>query len=128
MLIQYLGTSSDDSGSGSALSVYYYLAALPPEVLQYFGNAFFTPFVVITAGANIAPKFKFPTGIALAIALGVVYGVVATIIVGEISNGLYTPERLLRLGITVFLCVGGIAAGLFQARKAERQAITQALL
>jgi uncharacterized membrane protein len=121
LLIQHFGTSSDDSGSGSPLSLYYYLAALPPEVLEYFGRAFFAPFVLIAAGANIAPKFKFQTGIALAIAMGFLYGVGATMIADDISNGLYTPERWLRLGISVLLYIAGIAVGLFQARKLEKQ-------
>ena len=86
MLIQHFGTSFDTSGRGSPLSFYYYLAMLSPEVLETFGNAFFTPFVLITAGANIAPQFKFPTGIGLAVALGVVYGVAATAIAEDISR------------------------------------------
>lgn len=120
MLIQHFGTSSDDSGSGSPLSIYYYLAAIPPDVLEYFGRAFFAPFVLIVAGASIAPRFKFQTGIALAIAIGFLYGVAATMIASDISDGLYTPERWLHLGITILLAISGIAAGLFQANKAER--------
>jgi hypothetical protein len=125
MLIQYFGTSTDDSGSGSPFSFYYYLAAIPPDVLENFGRAFFAPFAFITAGANIAPKFKFPTGIALAVALGVIYGVGATIIADEITGGLYTPERWLRLGISLLLYIAGIAVGLFQAHKAEHQSVTR---
>ena len=121
MLIQHLGTSTDDSGSGSPLSTYYYLAALTPEVLEYFGNAFFTPIVFIAAGANIAPKFKFATGIGLALALGVFYGAVSTQIAEEIADGLYTPERWLRLAVTLCLWVAGVAVGLVQARNAGKR-------
>ncbi|MBK8114664.1 MAG: hypothetical protein IPK44_09090 [Candidatus Accumulibacter sp.] len=121
MLIEHLGTSTDDSGSGSPLSLWYYLAKIDPEVLELFGNAFFAPIVLISVGARIAPKFKFFTGIALAVALGVFYGVAATSIADDISEGLYTPERWLRLAITVCLQIGGVIAGLFLARKVERK-------
>jgi hypothetical protein len=120
MFIQHLGTSSDDSGSGSPLSLWYYLAKIDPEELELFGNAFVTPFFLISVGARIAPKFRFLTGIALAVALGVFYGVAATSILDDISGGLYTPERWLRLAITICLQVGGVIAGLFQARKGEK--------
>jgi hypothetical protein len=120
MLVQHLGTSSDDSGSGSPLSLWYYLAKIEPEALELFGNALVAPFVLISVGARIAPKFRFFTGIALAVTLGVFYGVAATYIAGDISDGLYTPERWLRLAITVCLQIGGVVTGLFQARKVEK--------
>jgi len=120
MLIQHLGTDSDDSGSGSPLSLYYYLAAIPPEVLEYFGRAFFAPFVAISSGAHIAPNYKFPTAIALAIGFGIFYGWAATMIANDISSGLYTGGRWLRLAITIFLCIAGLATGLFQARKYDK--------
>lgn len=123
MLIQYFGTSTDDSGSGSPLSIYYYFAAIPPEELEYFGRAFFSPFVLIAAGANIAPKHRFPTGIALAVALGVFFGVAATIISNEISDGLYTPDRWLNLAITVSLLSMGVASGLYMAHKSEKPSV-----
>ena len=120
MLFKYFGTSSDDSGSGGPLSIYYYLALFSPEVLETFGNAFLTPFVLIATGVTIAPKFKFATGIVLAFVMGVAYGWAATVIAEEISDGLYTSERWLQLAITILLCVSGVITGLFQARKAER--------
>lgn len=120
MLIGHLGTSSDDSGSGSPLSLWYYLAKIDPEVLELFGNAIITPIVLISVGARIAPKFKFFTGIALAVVLGVFYGVAATSVADDISDGLYTSERRLRLAITVCLQIGGVFAGLFLARKVEK--------
>lgn len=120
MFIGQLGTSADDSGSGSPLSLWYYLAKIDPRVLEFFDNALISPIVLISVGARIAPKFKFFTGITLAVALGVLYGVAAASIADDISEGLYTPERWLRLAITVCLQVGGVVAGLFLARKVEK--------
>ena len=121
MLIRHFGTSADDTGSGSPLSLYYYLAAIPPDVLENLGRAFLSPFVFIVAGGSIAPKFKFQTGIVLAIGLGFLYGVGATMIADDISNGLYTPERWLILGITTLLSIAGMAVGLFQVREVDRR-------
>jgi uncharacterized membrane protein len=120
MLIQHFGTSSDDSGSGTPLSLYYYFAMIPPEVLEYFGRAFFAPLIVTTVGARIAPKYKFPTAIALAIGLGVFYGWAATMIANDISSGLYTSGRWLNLVVTIFLLVAGVTVGLFQAHKYDK--------
>lgn len=64
VLIQAFGRADDTTGiiiDGKKL-----LAAIPPDVLEHFGYAFFTPFVLISAAAWIAPRFKFPAGIALA--------------------------------------------------------------
>lgn len=99
-------------------------ALLSPQTLELFAHAFFTPFVLIAVGSRIAPKFKFSTGIALAVLLGVFYGWGATVVVGEIQQGLYTPTRWLRLGITVLLCIAGLRAGLLQARKVEQRALS----
>ncbi len=120
MLIQHFGTSSDDSGSGSPFSLYYYLAAIPPEVLEYFGRAFFAPFVVTTVGALIAPNYKFPTAIALAIGFGVFYGWAGTLVANDISSGLYTRGRWLNLAGTIFLLIAGVATGLLQAHKYDK--------
>lgn len=92
-----------------------------PQTLELLLKAFFAPCIFIALGSRIAPKFKFYTGIVLAIALGVFYGYAATVVVGEIQEGLYTPVRWLRLGITALLCIAGIAVGLFQARKVGSQ-------
>lgn len=111
MLLQYFGTEHDNSSTTYTNP----LAAIPPEVLEYFGYAFFVPFVVTWVGARIAPKFKFQTSIALAIVLGIVSGVAATFVVDDISSGLYTVGRWIRLIVTVLLCISGIVAGLFKA-------------
>ena len=116
VMLQYMDTPDYDAGDLEAL--------LSPQTLESLANAFFTPFIFIVAGTRIAPKFKFSTGIALAVLLGVVYGWIATVIVGEIQQGLYTPARWLRLGITVLLCIAGLAVGLLQARKVEQQLLS----
>jgi len=46
--------------------------------------------------------------------------VAATSVADDISDGLYTSERWLRLAITVCLQIGGVFAGLFLARKVEK--------
>lgn len=116
VMLQYMDTPDYDASDLEAL--------LNPQTLESLANAFFTPFIVIAVGSRIAPKFKFFTGIALAVLLGVVYGWAATVVVGEIQQGLYTPARWLRLGITVLLCIAGLAGGLLQARKVEQRVLS----
>ena len=91
------------------------LALIPSEALEYFGMSFCAPFVMIAVGASIAPKFKFQTGIALAVVVGGFYGVTATRIAAEILDGLYTPGRWIQLAIAVPICVAGVACGLYRA-------------
>jgi hypothetical protein len=116
VMLQYMNTPDYDASDLEAL--------LSPQTLESFANAFFTPFVLISVGSRIAPKFKFSTGIALAVLLGVFYGWVATVVVGEIQQGLYTPTRWLRLGIAVLLCIAGLGVGLLQAQKVEQRALS----
>jgi hypothetical protein len=116
MLIKHSGTEVDSDGT---ITYDNPISAMPDEVLEYFGNAFFTPFIIISVGAHIAPKFKVRTGIALAVLLGVVYGIVSTFVANDVSGGLYTPGRWLRLAVTVVLCIAGVVAGLFQAHRVE---------
>ena len=120
LAIQYFGTESDPVTSFVNYSNPF--AALPPQVLEYFANAFLMPFIVIGVGARIAPRFKFQTGIALAILLGVIYGVLSQYVVADIQNGLYTTARWIRLGISVGLCVAGVGFGLLQAFKVSQSA------
>lgn len=112
MLIRYSGTEVDANGT---ITYDNPLAAMPEEVLEYFLNAFFTPFIIISVGAQIAPKFKFFTGIALAIALAAGYAALTTFIAHDISSGLYTPGRWLRLAVTVMLALLGFSVGLLRA-------------
>lgn len=115
-LIQYSGTVDDHS-----VTIYSTLfAAITPDVLEYFGYAFFVPFIITSIGARIAPKYKFPTAIALAIGMGFSYGWIATQIAGDISSGSYTSGSWLRLAITIVLAIAGLSAGLFQAYKHDK--------
>lgn len=119
MFLRYLGTAY-----GNGMGVTDLIAMVPPDVLELFGNAFFTPFMVIAVGARIAPKFKFQTAITLAVLLGFFYGVGATRVADDVSSGLYTPGRWLRLVITVFLQISGVASGLYDAHWAARRRST----
>lgn len=116
VMLQYMNTPDYDASDIEAL--------LSPQTLESLANAFFTPLIFIAVGSRIAPKFKFSTGIALAVLLGVFYGWLGTVVIGEIQQGLYTPSRWLRLGVTVLLCIAGLAVGLFQARKVGQRALS----
>src|SRR5436309_2091886 len=61
MLIQLFGTANDESFI--SVDGKTWLAAIPPEVLERFGYAFFTPFIMVYCGAWVAPKFKFETSL-----------------------------------------------------------------
>ena len=119
MLIINLGTHVNENGS---TVVDFSLAALPLEVLEYFANAVFTPFIVIAAGARIAPRFNFQTGIALAVLVAVFIGYSAPQIVSDISEGLYTPGRWVRLAVTIALWIAGFAWGLYSAHESAAKA------
>jgi hypothetical protein len=93
------------------------LGLIDANVLEQLATAFSTPLLVIWAGAQIAPRWRFQTGIALAVILGIVYGIISTIVAREIVDGLYTPGRWLRLVLTVILCALGIAVGLVIAHR-----------
>lgn len=116
VMLQYMNTPDYDASDLEAL--------LNPQTLELLANAFVTPLIFIAVGSRIAPKFKFYTGIALAVVLGIVYVWAATVVVGEIQRGLYTPARWLRLGVTVLLCIAGLVVGLFQARKVEQRVLS----
>jgi apolipoprotein N-acyltransferase len=111
-LIQLLGKSNDDSfiSIGGKLP----LAAIPPEMIERLGYAFFTPFVMIISGAYIAPKFKFQTGIALAVLWGIGFG---ASMVYVISQNQYSGRDWLVLAITCVLGVAGVCSGLFRVYK-----------
>ena len=116
MLIDYFGTEIDKDGT---INYTGFLAALPAEVLELFMLAFTAPLIVLTVGAYIAPKYKFIAGICLAILYAISWGVISTFIANDISGGLYTAGRWLRLAVTVFLQIGGVAGGLFVAHRLE---------
>lgn len=91
------------------------LSAIPPDILERFGYAFFTPLIMIYVGARVAPRFKFETGIALAILWGIFFGAA---MMYAASRGLLEQYGWLRLTITIALGITGVIAGLYQGRKA----------
>ena len=111
MLIQHFGSISIDAETP--------IAAINPEMLELLGYAFFNPFIIIISGAYIAPRFKFQTGIALAVLWGIIFGVSNTT---SISQGQYSGWGWLRFVITCMLCVAGVCLGFFQVqRKGEKE-------
>jgi hypothetical protein len=106
-------TERDDNGN----FVLTPLALIDANALEQLATAFVTPLVVIWVGTEIAPRMRFATGIALALLLAFLYGIVGVQIAENISDGVYTPGRWVRLALTVVLCVSGIAVGLLRAYK-----------
>lgn len=114
MLIKYSGREVDEDGT-----IVYdnFIAAIPPDVLEYFAYAFFTPFVIILVGAYIAPSLKFVTAITLTLALLVGYAVLLAVSGSEIAiSGL-------RFIVTVALNIGGIGAGLYIVYRSVSSAV-----
>ena len=116
MLIPHYGTRASDGSI--TIEVYeiplVLLAKIPPEVLEGFLHAFFTPLIVIVVGAKIAPSFKFRAGIALAIIWGVVFGLV----VGrslDPQSGVYFAWGSVGFGLTCVFGACGVALGLYLA-------------
>ena len=93
------------------------LSAIEPRTLEYFGYfgyALFTPLTMIWVGVIVAPKFKFETGIALAVLWGILFG--AAVAFG-ISRGILQDYGWVRFLVTAALGVLGTVSGLYQARK-----------
>ncbi len=114
MLIKYTGTEVDEDGT-----IIYdnFIAAIPPDILEYFAYAFSTPFVIILVGAYIAPSHKFVTSITLALALLVGYAVLFAV------SGSVIAISGLRFIVTVALNVAGIASGLYMVRRSVSSAV-----
>lgn len=115
MLIQILGRSDNDAFI--SINGKTFLAAIPPEMLERFGYAFFAPLVMVIVGTIIAPKFKFQTSIALAVLWGIIFG--ASMILT--SQG--SDWGWLRLVVTFLLGIGGVGLGLFLAHKTQKEKI-----
>ena len=116
MLIQILGRSDNDafiSINGKTL-----LAAIPPEMLERFGYAFFAPLVMIIVGTIIAPKFKFQTSIALAVFWGIIFGAGMIVFISQGSGWGW-----LRLVVTCLFGIGGVGLGLFLAHKSQKEKV-----
>ncbi|MGH8403466.1 MAG: hypothetical protein ACRESO_08715 [Gammaproteobacteria bacterium] len=95
---------------------YFPLPTLSIDVFELYAYALFVPFTIIAVGVKIAPKYKFQTGVTLAILFGVLIGYgIGTILVPEINEGLYNMSRWLRLGITAALWAISIAWGVRSA-------------
>lgn len=116
MLVQSYGGPNNESFI--TIDEKHPLALIPPEVLERFGYALFTPMIMIIAGAAIAPKYKFPTGIVMAVLWGFGFGISITI---AISRGWYTGSGWLQFAITCALGIAGVAFGLFQVYKAQSE-------
>ena len=115
MLIQIFGGAGYDSFI--TIDDKNLLAAIPPEILERFGYAFFAPLVMVIIGAKIAPRFKFRIGIALAVLWSVFFAVsMATTISGQ-----YSDWNWLRLTITSVLGMGGVGLGLFQTYQTQKR-------
>jgi len=91
-----------------------FMACISPEMLERFGYALFVPMVLIITGAEIAPKFKFQTGIAIAILFGTMIGFFSGTVV---SGNIRVDMSWLRWVITVILWIAGISCGLYFAHK-----------
>jgi len=93
------------------------IAAIPPEMLERFGYAFFAPLVMLYVGAIIAPKFKFQTAIALAVLWGIIIGA------GLAFSSSGSDWPWWRFAITILLGLGGVSLGLFSAYEAQKEKI-----
>jgi hypothetical protein len=92
------------------------LSDVPPEILERFGYAFFTPFVLIFVGSKITPRFQFYTSIALAVLWGILFGIGVSV---AYSRGTLEGYSWFRSVITCLLGIAGTALGLYLAYKAD---------
>ena len=105
MLIQLYGKNGDSFNP---------LVFIPPEILERFGYALFVPYTLVSVGAIIAPKFKFQTGIVIAILIVILLMTsLCFIAFGYIKS----DTSGLRWSITVLLWIVGISYGLYYSYK-----------
>ena len=116
MLIQSFGSTNEDAFI--TINGKRPLAAIPPELLERFGFAFFTPMIMIIVGAAIAPKYKFSTGIAITVLWGICLGASFTI---SIYQRWYSGWGWIEFAIACALGIAGVAFGLFQVHKAQSE-------
>ena len=88
------------------------LASIDPQVLERFGYALFVPMVLIAVGAKVAPRFKFQTGIALAILWGLLFGAAVVL---ALTHGPFEWKMLIAFGLAVV----GVTVGLMQTYKSQ---------
>jgi hypothetical protein len=110
MLIQYFGKPEENSKTVTYTNP---LAMIPPDVLEMFGYALFVPMVLITSGAILAPRFKFRTGIAIAILF---LGLCCLLL----GNSESIDISGFRYAVTIILWVVGVAWGLYNAYNAHK--------
>jgi len=90
------------------------LALIPAETLERFGYALFVPATLISVGAIIAPKFKFQTGIAIAVLVIVLLMAgLCYLVLGYFESDMSG----LCWSITVLLWVVSISHGLYYSHK-----------
>jgi uncharacterized membrane protein YeaQ/YmgE (transglycosylase-associated protein family) len=109
MLIQFSCKEGDTINVEGLMGL---LACIPPEMLERFGYALFVPITLIITGAKIAPKYKFQTGIAMAIFWGLLFGCATGMVVAK-----HTNMGWFRYTITFALGVTGCVLGLLQVYK-----------
>jgi hypothetical protein len=121
MLIHSLGKSDSDSGSGTALSLYYWLAKVEAEKLELLFSAFFTPLILITVVALIAPKYKLFLASICAVGLLVADLYIVMIDIANIDEGPNEDYEWIRLFVTLGLAVTGMTLGLIKSYKLQKQ-------
>lgn len=114
MLIQFVCKKGDTIYVEGPMGL---LAAIPPKMLEYFGYALFVPMVMIITGAEIAPKYKFQTGIAMAIFWGLLFGFSTGVVVTK-----HIDMSWLRYAITIALGISGCAVGLLRVHQKQSKA------
>lgn len=112
MFIQYTGTEVYADGT---ITYNNFIAAIPPDVLEYFAYAFSTPFVIIVVGAYIAPSLKFTTAKILSGILFLIFAYLAFI---SDADFVFTG---LHFAATVALNLSGIFVALFVVKKYHLQ-------
>ena len=115
MLIHFFGNSGITTEDGKDV-----VATIPIESLERFGDAFFVPFAFVFAGAYVAPSYKFATGIFLTILY--ITGVIFLLTVVAPQSGIHISETPFKIAILSLVWIAGISCGLFQARKADKDA------
>jgi hypothetical protein len=117
MLIHYFGGSGDSFITIDGKNLF---ASIPPETIEHFGYALFVPFTLIVAGARLAPRFKFVTGITLAVLLALA---LAIAFAAMNAQGSQVADGQLRLAVTCILWIIGVGCALFQAYQFDRNMV-----
>ena len=114
-IIMFIGYRHTEINEDGTVTYENFLAAIPPDVLEYFAYAFSTPFVMIIAGAYIAPSLKFTTAKILS---GILFLIFAYITFISTADLVFTG---LHFAATVALNLCGIVAALIIVQKYHLQ-------